>query len=414
MKKRFIVLICLIFAALTVSSFASTIVSPALNILAKKNSMIKSGLVYNDVYFSKQDFMKCLGVTDIESVTVKELPDVAEGVLKLGTLNVTEGQTVSSEYLSVIRFVPANEKVTSASITFECDGTEVPCVVKYLDEVNFAPAFSEQDGKIKTYCNVSCYGSIKTRDPEGDITDVQIVMYPEHGTISVTDSIRGSFKYTPSSGFIGEDEFAVVARDIYGNYSEVQTVKVAVEKNSVFFSDTVGHWSENAAICLYKAGALDVINYNSEKVFCPNDNVSREEFVSMAMKALDVSTLTDSNTSFADNSLIDVKYRPYIATAQRMGYINGKEIDGVVYFDPKGNISKAEAAIMINNILGLEEDGVIFTFADDSAIPAWAKNAVYALTSAGIFNGDADGAIVPSAVLTRAQSAQMLYNAIEH
>ena len=414
MKKRFIVLICMILAALTISSFASTIVSPALNILAKDNSMIKSGLVYNDVYFSKQDFMKCLGITDVESVTVKELPEATNGVLKLGTLNVTEGQIISSEYLSVVRFVPANEKITGASFVFECEGTEVPCIVKYLDEVNFAPAFAKDENKIKTYCNVSCYGNINTEDPEGDITDVQIVMYPEHGTISITDPNRGSFKYTPSSGFVGEDEFAVVARDIYGNYSEVQTVKVGVEKNSVFFSDAVGHWSENAAICLYKAGAIDVISYNEEKVFCPNENISREEFVTMTMKALNVSTLTDSNTSFADNSLIDVKYRPYIATAQRMGYINGKEIDGVAYFDPKGNISKAEAAIMINNILGLEDDGFIFTFADDSAIPVWAKSAIYALTSAGIFNGDEEGSISPSAILTRAQSVQMLYNTIEY
>ena len=53
------------------------------------------------------------------------------------------------------------------------------------------------------------------------------------------------------------------------------------------------------------------------------------------------------------------------------------------------------------------------TFADDGAIPTWAKGAIYALTSAGVFNGDGEGVIAPSAVLSRAQTVQMLYNILE-
>ncbi len=413
MKNRITVsIVLLLVAMLTFAAAASSIVSPALNIIAKKNTMIKSGLVYNDIYFSEQDFMKCLGVTKVDSITVEELPEPSDGVLKLGTLNVTEGQTISSEYVSVLRFVPSSDKITASSLVFNCDGTEVPCTLKYLDEVNYAPAFAEESDNVKTYSNVSCYGSVKASDPEGDVLDIQIVMYPEHGTLSVTDTARGSYRYTPSSGFVGEDEFVVVARDDYGNYSAVQTITVNVEKNGIFFSDAAGHWCENAAICLYEAGAVEAAEYHGSLVFGPDDNVTREEFVAMAMKAIGVATLTDSNTSFSDNYSIDVKYRPYVATAQRMGYISGKEADGVVYFDPKGNITKAEAAVVISNILGLEEGKFVSVFADDTAIPTWARGAVYALTSAGVFNGDGEGVIAPSALLSRAQSVQMLYNAI--
>lgn len=414
MKKYLKPIIFLIIGlTFTASVFAAAIVSPALNVLAKNNRMIKSGLVYSDIYFSEQDFMKCLGVTSIDSITVESLPAAADGTLKLGTLNVAEGQTVSSKYLSVLRFVPANENIAGTELVFSVAGTEIPCMLKFLDEVNYAPTFADDSDELNTYRNVSCYGNLSSIDPDGDITDLQIVSYPEHGTLTITNPTRGSYKYTPSMNFIGKDEFVVVARDGYGNYSPAQKVNVNVEKAVVTFADTAGHWCENAAITLYEAGAADAVNYQSGMVFCPEDNVTREEFITMAMKALGIDTLTDSNTSFADNSSIDVKYRPYVATAQRLGYISGKDVDGLMCFVPKGNITKSEAAVVINNILGMEEGSYVATFADDGAIPTWAKSAVYALTSAGVFNGDGEGKIEPSAILSRAQSVQMLYNILE-
>lgn len=404
------ILAVVLAAIMTVSVCAAPIVSPALNVLSKKNTMIKSGLVFSDVYFSEQDFMKCLSLSEVDAVKVEKLPPAEDGVLKLGTLYVTEGQTIKSEYLSMLRFVPNSDAVMGTDITFFYGDTEVPCTVKLLDVVNFAPAFAENEDSVHTYRNVSCYGSVQTMDPEGDTVDLQVVTYPKHGTLAVLNAARGSYCYTPGRDFIGEDSFVVVARDDYGNYSSVQTVNVQVGKTGVFFTDVAGHWCENAAISLYENGAVEAASYQSGLVFCPEDPVSREEFITMAMKAIGVSVLTDMETSFADNASIDVRYRPYVATAQRMGYISGRETDGLMCFDPKATISKAEAAIVINNILELTAGSYIATFADDSAIPTWAKTAIYALTSAGVFQGDGDGVIAPSAVLNRAQTVQMLYN----
>lgn len=414
MKTKFRpIFVSVIAILLVVSACAAPIVSPALNVLSKKNTLIKSGLVYNDVYFSEQDFMKCLGISKVDSVKVEALPPAADGTLKLGTLYVTEGQTIKNEYLSMLRFVPAADSVLGTDITFSCDGTEIPCVVKLLDSVNYAPTFASEEDTVRTYRNVSCYGNVRSSDPEGDVTDLQVVSYPKHGTLTVTNAARGSYCYTPSDDFVGEDSFVVVARDSYGNYSGVQTVSVHVAKTGVSFMDTAGHWCENAAIALYEVGAAEAAKYQSGLVFCPDDTVSREEFITMIMKTLGASTLTDSDTSFADNASIDVRYRPYVATAQRMGYIHGRDDDGQLCFDPKASITKAEAAVVINNVLGLEEGEYVMTFADDGAIPTWAKGAIYALTSAGVFNGDGEGVIAPSAVLSRAQTVQMLYNILE-
>lgn len=411
MKNRIIVLLCLfLIAILSVTAIASTIVSPALNVIAKKNVMIKSGLVNNDIYFSKQDFMKCLGITGINSITVNSLPEAADGVLKLGNVSVTEGQRINNEYLSVLRFVPTSDKTEYATCVFGCNGTEVTCTIKYLEEINYAPAFANDSENIQTYCNVSLYGTTAMNDPDGDKTHLQVVSFPKHGTVRVTNSRNGNYVYTPTINYIGKDEFVVVACDEYGNYSNTQTISVEVSQSEIFFTDAKGHWCENAAISLYEAGAVEAVNFNEGMAFYPEDKVTREEFVVMTMKALGMTTLTDSFTSFADNSSIDVAYRPYIATAQRMGYINGKEADGIIYFDPKGCITKSEAAVVINNMLGYEEGTIVSVFSDDSAIPTWAKASIYALRSAGVFNGNDDGAIAPSAILSRAQTVQMLYN----
>lgn len=411
MKSKFkIVIVAVLAVTLALPILASPIVSPALNNIARNNRLIKSGLVSNDVYFSEQDFMKCLGVSAVESVKIEKLPPASDGVLKLGTLLVTEGQKIKGDYLSVLRFVPADEMVKSTSVVFSCGQTEVPCTVKMLDNVNYAPVFASEENSISTYCNVSYFGNARMSDPEGDSIDLQVVSYPKHGVLKVTDAKRGSYVYTPSNGFVGNDEFVVVARDNCGNYSSVSTVNIRVEKNDVFFTDAKGHWCENAAISLYEKGIAEALEVGTSLVFSPNDNVTREEFVTMVMKAVGVTTMTDKNTSFADNSSIDVRYRPYVATAERLGYVNGSEKDGLMYFDPKGVISKAEAAVIVNNILALEGGDCISVFADDISIPTWAKTAVYALTEAGIFNGNGDGAIMPSALLDRAGAAQMIYN----
>ena len=411
MKKNFRLLLAAVVAcALLITASASAIVSPALNVLSKRNTLIKSGLVYSDIYFSEQDFKKCLGLSAVDSVKVSALPPESDGVLKLGTLQVAEGQTIRSEYLSVLRFVPANEQVRYTNCTFTHDDTEIPCTLNLLDTVNYAPTLAAETSAIKTYRGVACYGNLVARDPEGDSLDFQVVEYPTHGILTLTDRARGAYVYAPAAGYTGSDDFTVVVRDEYGNYSGTQTVSVHVGKSDTHFTDVEGHWCENAAIALYDAGIATAVRYQNGLCFCPTDAVSREEFVTMVMKTLGVSTLTDAETSFADNGEIAVEYRPYIATAQRMGYVGGREEDGALCFAPKDCIMRAEAAVLINNVFGYETDGAVSVFADDSAIPTWARGAVYALTAAGVFNGDGEGAIRPSALLDRASTVQMLYN----
>ena len=77
-------------------------------------------------------------------------------------------------------------------------------------------------------------------------------------------------------------------------------------------------------------------------------------------------------------------------------------------FKPDEKITRAEAAVILNSIIGAGEPDTIPVFLDNSAVPAWAKSSIYALTNEGIFKGTGEGNISPNAVLSRAQTAEIL------
>ena len=53
-------------------------------------------------------------------------------------------------------------------------------------------------------------------------------------------------------------------------------------------------------------------------------------------------------------------------------------------------------------------------FADDSKIPAWAKDSIYAAREIGLVQGDSYGYVHPDEVMTRAEAAAFLYRFIRY
>ena len=97
-----------------------------------------------------------------------------------------------------------------------------------------------------------------------------------------------------------------------------------------------------------------------------------------------------------------------MAAAVNKGYVSGIDIDGLRCFCPSNAITRAEAAVMLNGMLGTESPAVRAVFADDSGVPDWADDALQAMNSLGIMSGMGEGYIAPYSTLTRAQTAQML------
>ena len=82
-----------------------------------------------------------------------------------------------------------------------------------------------------------------------------------------------------------------------------------------------------------------------DTLFSPNGTVTRAEFVAMALKNVGVrrdTTLTA--TCFDDDGEIPASLRGYVATAQRIGVVNGSFSGGKLLFRPNDPVTKYEAA----------------------------------------------------------------------
>ncbi len=407
----------LLAAVMLTSVSAAELVSPALEIIAGELDFIKTGLVNNDITFTADDFCDALGVSSFDEITVTSLPSIASGRLYLKSTPVSAGQTISRRNISSLRFRAPDNGSTSASFTFICEdvgGYERTCMLHVIPEMNFAPTISLVNARslnIATYRNITAYGTLKASDPENDSMTYVITKQPKKGVIVITDKNYGDYFYTPTEGFSGGDSFEYTVYDKYGNFSETATVSISVLKPSadVVYSDMNGHWAHNAAIKMADAGIMTGEEIGETYVFHPDSTVTRGQFLVMAMSAAGFRIATPTlDTGFMDDDAIPSQYKGYVAAASELGIINGVAMEDGLYFCANNAITRAEAAVILNNILGAEVPAVKPVFADSTGVPAWAENAIFALCEVGIMNGTGVGYISPYRTLNRAETAQML------
>lgn len=408
-------------AASLIATATAVPLSPALQHIAEESDMVKSGNSYTGVLFTGTDFENATDIPDLQTITVTSLPAAADGVLYLGAVPVSINQTISGKSLDNLKFVPA-AGTTSASFTFTPDHTyTVTCSMKITDEVNFAPVAASYEDTVAAWTqkDISCYGSLDANDPEGDELLFEIVSYPKKGLLTLTDKNHGDFRYTPYADCTGSDSFTYRVRDSYGNYSDtaVASVTVSRKNHSLVFADMTEHWAHSAAIEMVSAGIMDYTKDENTAVFLPDDAVSREDFLVMVMRALGADLAAESaniRTVFADDGEISADNKVYVAAAYNAGIIRGREENGVLCFCPKDTITRAEAAVMMNSILGAEVPISVSLFTDNDAIPSWAQSALYALSDLGILRGTGAGVISPYAAINRAQAAQILFNLTQY
>ena len=141
-------------------------------------------------------------------------------------------------------------------------------------------------------------------------------------------------------------------------------------------------------------------------LFRPDATVTRAEFVSMAMKRAGMrpdTTLT--STFFDDNDKIPTYLMSYVATAARLGIVNGSyDSESGLVFRPSDPITFLECSIILDNIydLATESEQVSSTLLD---VPVWGRGAVGAMYENGIFDVSKD----LQGALTRADAAEILF-----
>ncbi|MBQ8908434.1 MAG: cadherin-like domain-containing protein [Clostridia bacterium] len=421
-RKALPLILCLVLllCSIPVTAFA-TLLSPAVEVLAKDATLVKSGYLGQSVAFSASDFKEALGTSELSVVTVTSLPDEKAGVLKLASSRVEKGQSISVAVLDMLKFLPVNDAVTDASFTFTAGtaagGAEILCEIHLLEKKNEAPSLYSLDNlSVETQKGISYFGTLSASDPEGDALHFRVISYPKYGTLTLIDAALGEYRYTPASSFTGKDSFTFVVRDEYGNYSAPTAVSIRVSRrdSTLVYADMKDNAACLASLILTERGLMLGRLSGDNLYFDPEETVSRGDFAVMAMKAAGVSAIEGlTDTCFDDNADIPDEIRPYIATAQLLGFVNGSFNGEGLYFEAERPITRAEAAVILCNVLGLEaSDEAVSAMAkvsEGESIPSWATPAFSALYAEGALFRCEDGLFNAKGSLSRADAAQMLY-----
>ncbi|MBE6602696.1 MAG: hypothetical protein E7637_09400 [Ruminococcaceae bacterium] len=397
------------------STAEKPVVSYGLQILSAETDVAISAPIGNDIVFSADVFARGLNLSSVDYITVQSLPSNAAGELLLGSTRVTAGQTVSGNNLSLLTFSPCTEQYTYASFLFTANGGSLPilCSMYLTNGINYTPTVSLASSislNVSTYRDLAVYGKLSGYDPDGDRAIFEIVSYPRNGSVLLESRESGEYVYTPASGYVGSDSFSYVVRDKYGNYSASATVHLRVNKQStsVVYSDMKDSSAYNAALQMTEKGVMSGVQLGDQFYFYPNAQVSRAEFLVMAMHAAGITDVPAcEKTVFYDDADIQPSMKGYVAAAYELGYISGSLENGKLCFLPNQSITRAEAAVTLNHFVGLCEVPVIPTFADGAEIPVWASDAIYSLNSVGILT-ETDGCIAPTSYVTRADTAKLL------
>ena len=416
-------------AMLAVATLAAIISASSAAAISKDDSpaavmtFSKSGNFATGITFSTNDF-RVIGSKNIslDSIVLTSLPMRETGSLMLGDELLATGDVIAHSALDGIHFSPLNSStVFDASFTFTPvfssgeSGSDVEVHLYILNEENRAP--TAENIEFYTYKNVAYTGRFSAVDPEGDLITFQIIDKPARGAVTFSENNEAEFVYTPYENKIGKDSFTYVAIDAMGNTSREATVKIQIEKpaTKVSYADMDGHPACNAALRLAEENIFIGPSMNGIHYFQPNSPVTRIEFLTMVMEALDKDVSAGITvTGFYDDDAIQTWAKPYVASALKTGCVQGSiSADGKIVFCADNAITHTEAAVLLDRMLNVSDVSVETWGGDNTLIPSWACQAVMTLESAGVLCETSDYATLSNGTVTRADAAQMLSSALD-
>lgn len=172
------------------------------------------------------------------------------------------------------------------------------------------------------------------------------------------------------------------------------------------FAD-VPEGSEAYEAVMYLAD-LNVISGKTETAFCPDDTLKREELAKLLCKAFSLS-LSDNAPVFNDVPA-GTWYADSVRSASAAGIIYGIAENE---FGTGKEISRQDLALIVKRFA--DKEGITLAadsaavFADDAEIADYAREAVTAISAAGVIKARADHLWAPQAAATRGETAMALY-----
>lgn len=176
----------------------------------------------------------------------------------------------------------------------------------------------------------------------------------------------------------------------------------SVEADHVFNDISSVSWAKEYIESLAKLGIMKGVG---DGRFEPNRSVSREEFVAILMRSMNIAEGAYVS-NFSDVQPEDW-YSAYVGAAFELGIVNGKDVS----FGVGEHILRQDMAVMIfrfMNIQGLQLPSGGAEFTDRNSISDYAVEAVGALMEADIIHGTGSGEFMPMKGMTRAECAVVI------
>ena len=351
-----------------------------------------------EVYcFRQEDFPE----EGLAGICITGLPREELGAVYLGSRVLRPGDVLPAAVLEELTFSPARrESDAAAQVSYlpifpNGAGPEAVMTISIRGRENLAPA--AEDFAAETYKNLPLEGKLKVSDPEGEAMTYAIARQPKRGQVELRED--GSFVYTPKKNKVGIDSFVYTATDESGKVSREATVTITIVRptDSTQYTDTAGLDCRFAAEWMKNTGIFVGEKLDGQACFAPERPVTRGEFITMLVKALDL----EPQRLPENMENVPVWLRPYLAAALRAGLTAGVPTEGGT--DHNSPITGGEAAVMLQNALDLSCRDLETMASED---PHWADRALAVLQAHGITLRRDDP-------LTRAQTALALYRATQ-
>ena len=141
--------------------------------------------------------------------------------------------------------------------------------------------------------------------------------------------------------------------------------------------------------------------------------MTRAQFVTVLGRLAGVDAKASGKTGFADVPA-EMYYAPYVNWAVENGITLGVTETA---FLPDRAISRQEMAVFLDRFCAAEKiqlkEGKAPVFVDEAAIGDFAREAVAAVSAAGLLQGREDGSFAPTATAARAHVAALMARFIE-
>lgn len=383
MKKSPIIILTVLFLfVFSLGVFAEPLIAGDFTKTTPKDTTLK---------FSAQDFIGNSTPPDGASLTRVKFDQVtneASGKLLIGKNALNKGNTVSVDDLNKLSFVPTAGYEGEAIFTWTAIYSKGQSPFPGAVIITIGSGTSAPSEIIKTEESAQpSKAPAKTQAPKKETTK----------------------KKTPAKKNDSKKEVAETPTPIQ------KESKASSGLKPLRYEDMLTHWGAYSAGMLGSRGYVIGEDYGNHFYFRPDEKITRFEFVLMVNAIFGV----DPDDNLNNNPFSDKNAPAYMmrvgSAAHEYDIIEGnKGKDGKLYFYPEDPITRAEAITIIDYALRLDSYGVEKAeFTDYNQIPDWAEQSVNNLEAYGIVQGYEDGSLRPNTHITRAQAAEMVWQALK-